>query len=211
MYNPCEYKSASINGNLTISTVAAPDATFVSSIVGKELQFRGLAAGNGITLNATPDSIEIGSIFPYPIQPPVGVIGFFTPIFIDTLPVPNRQDEQTFSLASSEFNSGIMVGPNMTITIAGKYLITTVVSFVMSNFFVDSYVAYRIKNSGGAIVKEVFCKNRGNDNNIQQYTFILDLPPDVYNFTVQCYSDDPNAFGSGSFQFDIPRIMVKLI
>lgn len=204
MYNPCESKIATINGNITTTTIGNPDVTFVSPIVGNDLQFRGFDYGPGMNLVTSPDSIEINSVGIYPNILPLAFLGIFQSII-----APGPGVEVPFQVATTIFNNGLFVGSDLVVSTRSRFIVILSPTYTMSDFFRFAEVIYRIRNSTGDIYAEFYVRNQGNDENTISFTQVLDLVPDSYTFTAEAFSNDPGAYSNVSIE--LPMISVKLV
>jgi hypothetical protein len=175
--------------------------------LGTDLQFRGLDSGLGITLNTSPDSIEINLNGTYPGLLPIGFSGIFNTI--SYFANPNPTVEINFVLGSTVYNTGIMAGSNMTITAEGRYLVSFSPLLRVVDFFEQVEVTYRIRNSLGQVFAEFYCRNEGEDENTVAFTQVINFPPDVYTFSIQAFSLSPSAYDD--IRIDVPIINVRLV
>lgn len=205
MIDSCRTKIATVNGSITTTTVGNPDVTFVSPIVGTDLQFSGFDSSPGVTLVRTsPESIEINATGIYPSVLPLAFVGIFQLVTF-TGPVP----EIPFQVDTTIFNNGLFVGSDLVISARGRYMVCLSPTYIMDDLFRFAEVRYRIRNSIGDVYAEFYCRNQGNDQNTTSFTQVIDFVPDTYTFTVQAFSFDAGSYND--MRVELTAISVKLV
>lgn len=193
---------------LTMSTINNPDTTLLAGEINDNFQFRGILGTNGVTLTSNPDTVLIASS-PIPLKQDISVTGLFAVLDYNLLNPVQQTQEQTFTLLSAYSNTGIFVGPNLTITVPGYYLINWNPTQSIELYpDVPSAIIYRIR-SGATIYAEFYEQPMGNDEQTTNYSHVLLLPVGVYNFTIQLPAF--SIIGYSAFLTDISNIGIKYL
>lgn len=191
---------------ITLSTINGPDATFVSGVVGNDLQFKGITSTNMTLVQNTNNLVISGN--PLPPVADIGVTGLHTGITYGSLSAIQQLLEQDLVLLSSVYNTGIYVGSVLTISVAGYYRVCFNPVYVNFDQEPGLRVIFRLRNSAGVVV-QFYSTNTGNDEITTSFSGVIRLLPDTYRFTVQVLG--LSTLGYSTFTTEDSSVSVKLI
>jgi hypothetical protein len=194
---------------ITMSTIGTPDATFVAQKVGDDLQFRGIALGGGMIGTLSPDLLIIDTSTPGNPIPVDGVIGTLDEINYLLISPVQWPLENTYTLASASYNTGMFAGNTLIIPVETYYKVCFNPVSVTQLAVNGATITYRIRNSVGDIYAEFYARSLSDNENTSTFCHVMLLPADTYTFSIQVTDLSPAEyvnFVASANNFSVKRV-----